>query len=99
MRKWVTYHGISLNLAPDLSHYDAIVPCGLDPVLEPVGALNPKIGRNLAPADVVPVFLNEFQDVFEVDLEYDQATSVPGGGSPASSPADTHAINLDPLSA
>ena len=40
MRKWVTYHGISLNLAPDLSHYDAIVPCGLDPRVEPVGALN-----------------------------------------------------------
>ena len=30
IRKWVTYHGISLNLNPDLSHYAGIVPCGID---------------------------------------------------------------------
>ena len=27
--KWVTFHGISLNVAPDLTHYDGIVPCGI----------------------------------------------------------------------
>lgn len=27
--RWVTFHGISLNVAPDLSHYDGIVPCGI----------------------------------------------------------------------
>ncbi len=27
--KWVTFHGISLNIAPDLNHYDGIVPCGI----------------------------------------------------------------------
>ena len=29
IRRWVTYHGISLNVSPDLSHYDGIVPCGI----------------------------------------------------------------------
>jgi lipoyl(octanoyl) transferase len=29
VRKWVTFHGISLNIDPDLSHYDGIVPCGI----------------------------------------------------------------------
>jgi len=29
VRKWVTFHGISLNISPDLSHYDGIVPCGI----------------------------------------------------------------------
>jgi lipoyl(octanoyl) transferase len=29
VRKWVSYHGISINVAPDLSHYDGIVPCGI----------------------------------------------------------------------
>ncbi len=29
LRRWVSYHGASLNVAPDLSHYDAIVPCGI----------------------------------------------------------------------
>ena len=27
--KWVTTHGIALNVAPDLSHFDGIVPCGI----------------------------------------------------------------------
>jgi lipoyl(octanoyl) transferase len=27
--RWVTFHGISLNVAPDLSHFDGIVPCGI----------------------------------------------------------------------
>ena len=29
VKKWVTMHGISLNVEPDLSHFDGIVPCGL----------------------------------------------------------------------
>ena len=29
VRKWVTYHGVSLNVDPDLSHFDGIVPCGI----------------------------------------------------------------------
>ncbi len=30
VRRWVTYHGIAVNLAPDLEHYAGIVPCGLE---------------------------------------------------------------------
>lgn len=29
LRKWVTFHGISLNIEPDLDHYSGIVPCGI----------------------------------------------------------------------
>jgi lipoyl(octanoyl) transferase len=29
IRHWVTYHGIALNIAPDLSQYRGIVPCGI----------------------------------------------------------------------
>ena len=29
VRRWVTYHGVALNVAPDLSHYRGIVPCGV----------------------------------------------------------------------
>jgi lipoyl(octanoyl) transferase len=27
--KWVSWHGISLNVCPDLSHFSGIVPCGI----------------------------------------------------------------------
>lgn len=29
VRHWVAFHGLSLNVAPDLSHYNGIVPCGI----------------------------------------------------------------------
>ena len=29
VRQWVTFHGVSLNVDPDLSHYDGIIPCGV----------------------------------------------------------------------
>jgi len=29
VRHWVSFHGISLNVDPDLSHFDGIVPCGV----------------------------------------------------------------------
>ena len=29
VRRWVTFHGIAVNIDPDLSHFQGIVPCGL----------------------------------------------------------------------
>lgn len=29
VRQWVTFHGVSINVNPDLSHYAGIVPCGI----------------------------------------------------------------------
>jgi lipoyl(octanoyl) transferase len=29
VRRWITYHGIAVNICPDLSHFSGIVPCGI----------------------------------------------------------------------
>jgi len=29
LKKWVSFHGIAINVVPDLSHYDGIIPCGI----------------------------------------------------------------------
>ena len=29
LRRWVSFHGISINVEPDLAHFDGIVPCGI----------------------------------------------------------------------
>ncbi|HVV28205.1 MAG TPA: lipoyl(octanoyl) transferase LipB [Rhizomicrobium sp.] len=29
IKRWVTFHGVALNVAPDLSHFSGIVPCGI----------------------------------------------------------------------
>lgn len=36
VRRWVTFHGLAINVTPDLSHFAGIVPCGL---AEPVTSL------------------------------------------------------------
>jgi len=29
LRRWVSFHGVSINVEPDLAHFDGIVPCGI----------------------------------------------------------------------
>ncbi len=48
VRRWVTMHGFSVNLAPDLSHFTGIVPCGI----EEFGVTSlERLGLSLAPAE------------------------------------------------
>ncbi len=37
VRRWISFHGFSLNVCPDLDHYQAIIPCGIAD--RPVGSL------------------------------------------------------------
>ena len=47
VRRWVTMHGFSVNLSPNLSHFEGIVPCGI----EEFGVTSlEKLGIDLAPA-------------------------------------------------
>ena len=56
MRRWVTLHGLALNVAPDLAHFSGIVPCGLS---EPVASLE-SLGIAAAMADVDAAFARHF---------------------------------------
>lgn len=61
VRRWVTFHGISLNIAPDLSHYTGIVPCGItDSGVTSLKAL----GVNVSAADVDQELRRSFAAVF-----------------------------------
>lgn len=42
VRRWVTMHGLALNVDPDMSHFQTIVPCGL--VGRPVTSLREQLG-------------------------------------------------------
>src|SRR5262249_46247180 len=37
VRHWVSYHGVALNIDPDLDQFRGIVPCGVDPVTSGYG--------------------------------------------------------------
>ena len=50
VRRWTTFHGVSLNVAPDLSHFSGIVPCGIGEAHYGVTSLA-DLGRAAAMAD------------------------------------------------
>ena len=50
VRRWVTFHGAALNIAPDLSHYAGIRPCGLDAPVTSLSALGHETTLDVADA-------------------------------------------------
>lgn len=61
VKKWVTLHGVALNVNPDLSHYKGIVPCGLPEF--GVTSLH-DLGVNISMPDVDQALIRNFQKVF-----------------------------------
>jgi lipoyl(octanoyl) transferase len=63
VKKWVTLHGISLNVAPDLSHYSGILACGVSDPLHGVTSLA-DLGVKATMADVDAALREHFAAVF-----------------------------------
>ena len=61
IRKWVTLHGVSLNISPDLNKYEAIVPCGIKG--HGISSLR-ELGVSAPMKDVDKVLLQNFQKIF-----------------------------------
>jgi lipoyl(octanoyl) transferase len=64
LRKWVSFHGISINVEPDLNHYSGIVPCGIEE--HGVTSLV-DLGLPVSMADLDIALNTSFRDVFGED--------------------------------
>jgi lipoyl(octanoyl) transferase len=63
LRRWVSFHGIAINVEPNLSHFDAIVPCGVaDPRYGITSLVD--LGHPVTSADVDIALRQAFEDVF-----------------------------------
>lgn len=63
VRRWVTFHGMSLNVAPDLAHYSGIVPCGIAAAHHGVTSLA-DLGVTVTMDEVDRRLAREFEAVF-----------------------------------
>jgi lipoyl(octanoyl) transferase len=63
IQRWVTLHGISLNVAPELSHFAGIVPCGVSYPRYGVTSLT-DLGVGASMAEVDAVLRREFERLF-----------------------------------
>jgi lipoyl(octanoyl) transferase len=63
LRRWVSFHGIAINVEPDLAHFSAIVPCGVtDPRYGVTSLVD--LGHPVTMADVDIALRWEFEAVF-----------------------------------
>jgi lipoyl(octanoyl) transferase len=67
VKRWVTLHGFSINVAPDLSHFGGIVPCGIAEYgvtsLAALGQESPISRLDAALERTFPSFLNALSDI------------------------------------
>ncbi|MEO0618511.1 MAG: lipoyl(octanoyl) transferase LipB [Pseudomonadota bacterium] len=68
VRRWVTFHGVSLNVEPDLSHFSGIVPCGVDPDAYGVTSLV-DLGLPVTMTDVDLALRQAFEKVFGATVD------------------------------
>jgi lipoyl(octanoyl) transferase len=63
LRRWVSFHGIAINVEPELSHFSAIVPCGVvDPRYGVTSLVD--LGLPVTMEDVDVALRRAFEDVF-----------------------------------
>ena len=63
LKRWVSLHGIALNVAPDLGHFAGIVPCGVADPRYGVTSLA-DLGRGVTMAEVDAALRREFEGLF-----------------------------------
>jgi lipoate-protein ligase B len=65
VKRWVSYHGVALNVCPNLSHFDLIVPCGIED--RTVTSLARILGRKVSVGEVKPLLVDRLTETFGFD--------------------------------
>ena len=64
MSKWITMHGTALNVSPDLTLFDNIVPCGIKD--KSVSSISEVLSKDVRVEEVIPLYLSAFSEIFGV---------------------------------
>jgi lipoyl(octanoyl) transferase len=74
VQRWVTLHGFSLNVAPDLTHFSGIVPCGVSEQKFGVTSLA-DLGRPVSMQDVDRALRTGFEPLFGATIDIQNVAS------------------------
>jgi len=66
--RWVTMHGLALNVSSDLRHFEMIVPCGVQD--KGVTSLSAELGRTVHVSDLFEPLAGHFAGLYEADIEW-----------------------------
>lgn len=73
--RWVTLHGLSININPDMRYFDNIIPCGItDKKAGCIRSYNPNVSMH----EISQYYLDSFNDVFQTNIveKHDDMSSV-----------------------
>ncbi len=65
--RWVTMHGLALNVNVDLGYFNNIIPCGI--VDKAVTSMDKELGKKVDEAEVKQKLKTHFSDLFECELK------------------------------
>ena len=72
IRKGISFHGVSLNINPNLDHFSGIIPCGN----ENSGVTSiEKIGLDISKEEIDNILISNFSKVFKIDVKLTQTLS------------------------
>ena len=66
--RWVTMHGLALNVNSDLTHFELIVPCGIQD--KGVTSLSAELGRRVSVTDVIEPLAQHFAELYDAEIEW-----------------------------
>jgi len=76
VRRWATFHGVALNVAPDLSHFSGITPCGIRESHLGVTSLA-DLGRAATMAEADAALRAAFEAMFGPAIAVEEAAALP----------------------
>ena len=69
--RWVTMHGLALNANSDLTHFELIVPCGIQD--KAVTSLSAELGRTVRVDHLIEPLARHFAELYDADIEWRDA--------------------------
>ena len=69
LSRWVSMHGLALNVNPKLRHFEGIIPCGIDEEGKSVTSMSREVGKPLDVEMVKEVMIENFKRIYNFEIK------------------------------